>query len=742
MSKKKQQKRKSGRPASAEPRKGTSAASNVKKAIFPLMTEAPVTDRDAWYRKIFLGLAGFVLLVMVAGGLASGINADDEYQHDYSEKLVQYYATLGRDTSAYYIENGDMHYYGGFFDLVTGAVNESLGLQPTDAAYNDIRHIFNAIFGFLTALFVGLTARNIAGWRAGIAALVLLALSPRFLGHSFMNPKDVPFAAGFAIAFYYLLRLLRQLPSPTWKTFTGLALGIALALATRAGGLLLLGYLGMFMGLHFLANYGWRGIVSEYKTTGRYLLYGLGAIAAGYTLAVLTWPAALRDPLRFPFEALSAFSVLGVKIRVLFMGENLMSDDTAWYYALVWIFRTVPLYVHLGLLLALVFLRGMLKTYGWLPVFMLFFATFFPLGYIIVKNSVLHDGWRHLMFVYPSMVVLITLGWYFFEQKYAGRKQLAYALYGVLALTALEPASFIVRNFQYPYVYFNPIGGGMKGAFGNFETDYWGISVKEAIHWLEKENILSENMPDTIRLGTHYFYNVRRQLSDKYKVKVVYVRYNRRYTEDWDYGIFPSRYIRGAHLRAGTWPNSKTVHVVKANGVPLLAIEKDLTDDALRGEQALQAARWEESIEAFTREVNNHPDNETAWLGLANANINVRNFAASIDAANRALEVAPESENAYFYRGLAQLQQNQLEPAVRDLEAAIAVNDEFYVAHYYLAAVMQTQGNLPKALDYILTAIQINPSFKPAYELAASIYEQQGDTRNAQLYRAAAQRLQ
>lgn len=742
MSKKKQQRRKSGISASAEPRKGASAASSVKKAIFPLMTDVPVTDRDEWYRKIFLGLTGLVLLVMLAGGLTSGINADDEYQHDYSKKLVQYYATLGRDTSTYYIPNGDMHYYGGFFDLVTGVVNESLGLEPADAAYNDIRHLFNAIFGFLTVLFVGLTARNIAGWRAGIAALLLLALSPRFLGHSFMNPKDIPFAAGFAIAFYYMLRLLRQLPQPTWKTLAGLALGIALALATRAGGLLLIGYLGLFMGLHFLANYGWKGIVADYKTTGRYLLYGVGAIAAGYLLAILTWPAALRDPLGLPFEALSAFSVLGIRIRVLFLGDNLMSDSTAWYYALVWIFRTVPLYVHLGLLATLLFLRGMLKTYGWLPVFMLFFATFFPLGYIIVKNSILYDGWRHLIFVYPSMVVLITLGWRFLEQKYAGRKQLAYALYGALALTALEPASFIVRNFQYPYVYFNPIGGGMKGAFGNFETDYWGISVEEAIHWLEEENILSENMPDTIRLGTHYFYNVRRQLSDKYKVKVVYVRYNRRYTEDWDYGIFPSRYIRGAHLRAGAWPNSKTVHVVRANGVPLLAVEKDLTDDALQGEQALQAAQWEESIGAFTREVNNHPDNEVAWLGLANANINVRNFTAAIDAANRALEVAPESENAYFYRGLANLQQNQLEPAVRDLEAAISVNDEFYVAHYYLAAVMQTQGNLPRALEYIQTAIRVSPSFKPAYELAASIYEQQGDTRNAQLYRAAAQRLQ
>lgn len=683
-----------------------------------------------------------VLVVMIAGGLVSGINGDDEFQHDYSEKLVQYYATMGADTSAYYIEKGNMHYYGGFFDLATGVVNESLGLGPTDLAYNNIRHIFNAILGCLAVFFVGMIVRDIAGWRAAILALALMALSPRFLGHSFMNPKDIPFAAGFAVSLYYMLRLLRQMPRPSWGALTGLALGIALALATRAGGLLLAGYLGLFMGLHFLGKYGWKGIVAEPKQVGRYALYGVGVLLASYVLALLTWPAALRDPLHFPFEALSAFSELGIKIRVLFMGDSVMSDDTGWYYPVVWILLTVPLYIHLGLILALVFLRGLLKTFGWLPVFMVFFAFVFPLFYILIKNSVLHDGWRHLNFVYPGLVATVALGWYYAERRFSGQRQMRYALYGLLALTALESTAFIARNFQYPYVYFNPVAGGMKGAFGEFETDYWGVSVKQAIDWLKKEQILTENMQDTVVLGTTFFYNTSRQLYGNYKVRVKYVRFNRRYTEDWDYGIFPSRFIRGTHLREGTWPNSKTVHTVNANGVPLLAIEKDMEDNAFRGEAALKATQYAEAVRAFSTEVQNYPDNEAAWLGLANARINTGDYPGAIEAASRALEVAPENENAYFYRGLAHMQQNQAAEAVQNLQSAVTVNDEYYVAYYYLAAMMQAQGNLVQALEYVLTAIDINPGFRAAYELAANIYEQQGDTRNAQLYRSAAQRLQ
>ena len=61
------------------------------------------------------------------------------------------------------------------------------------------------------------------------------------------------------------------------------------------------------------------------------------------------------------------------------------------------------------------------------------------------------------------------------------KKTIIYALWGLLTLTALDPALFIVRNTHYPYIYFNPIGGGLGGAFGNYETDYWGVGIRQAL---------------------------------------------------------------------------------------------------------------------------------------------------------------------------------------------------------------------------------------------------------------------
>lgn len=43
----------------------------------------------------------------------------------------------------------------------------------------------------------------------------------------------------------------------------------------------------------------------------------------------------------------------------------------------------------------------------------------------------------------------------------------------------------MVRLHPYEAVYFNrTVGGGLSGAHGRFETDYWGHSFKEGVRWL------------------------------------------------------------------------------------------------------------------------------------------------------------------------------------------------------------------------------------------------------------------
>jgi tetratricopeptide (TPR) repeat protein len=723
-------------------KKGADAPSAAAKQQALAGPSAPTSPQDGKLKKIFGFSVLAIFLITTVLAINSGINGDDEYQVDYSNKLVDYYGSFGADKEALYIEKGNMHYYGGFFDLLTGMVNNALGFDEFDTGYHNVRHFFNGLFGILAMFFVGLLVRELAGWRAAILALWLIFLSPRFLGHSLMNPKDIPFAAGFAVSLYYMIRLLRSMPRPHWKTALGLALGMALALATRAGGLLLFAYLGLFAGLDFLFKYGFSGLTKNTKELLQYLVYGLGAIIVSYILAILTWPAALADPFGHPLAALTEFSKLGVKIRLLFMGENVMSDDTAWYYAPLWIAKTIPLYALIGFIGSFFFLISWLKKFGRTETLLLFFAALFPVIYVIYKDSILHDGWRHLMFVYPSIIVLAALFWVELEKRVLNQKFALYAVSGVLLLTALEPTVFIARNYNIPYVYFNPIGGGLSGAYGNYETDYWGVSVKEAIEWLDKEGIIGENMQDTVVLGTTFYFPLSRQTRAQYdKVKLKYVRFNSRYNEDWDYGIFPSRYIRSEHLKSGSWPNSKSVFSFSANGVPLLSVEKNETRNAYLGQQAVKQRQWAQAIQYFQEEVKAHPDNEQAWIGLANASLNTGQADAALNAANEALKAAPEVEAALLYKGMAHLNKQENQEAILAFQHATRVNDEYFAAYYYMALAYDQNGNVQQALDAVQKAIEANPRFRGAYTLAADLLDKSGQSEKAAQYRKAAQSI-
>ena len=50
-------------------------------------------------------------------------------------------------------------------------------------------------------------------------------------------------------------------------------------------------------------------------------------------------------------------------------------------------------------------------------------------------------------------------------------------------------------------VYFNELEGGVKNAYGNYETDYYMNSIKPCADWLKK-NVL-ENSKDTLIIGSN-----------------------------------------------------------------------------------------------------------------------------------------------------------------------------------------------------------------------------------------------
>lgn len=523
-----------------------------------------------------------MLVLMVFLSLDYGITWDEWIQNHYGRLILKYLMSGGQAKDCFtFFET--QKFYGGLFDTLSGMLYVPLFLGGDFKEYIrypvqldiilphlfDTRHALNALFGFMAILWTGLLAQRAAGWRAGCIALTLLFFSPRFFGNCMNNPKDIPFAATYIFSVYYLVRFLQEFPKPPIKTALGLALGIALSINIKAGGMLLLCYLYLLGAL----NTGY-ALLRKQKVNWLYLAGILFLIsAAGYLGGMLFWPYGLENPFKNPVLALQAFSKFsGARGLLLFDGRMIPLGQTPWYYLPKWILISTPFSVLTGCLFFTIPFIAMFKKFSRKAVGIIVFSAAFPLLHILYQKSIVYDSWRHVLFVYPPLVILSALGWeYLFQNFKTALPKIALA--SVLGFELAFPLGWMVRNHPNEYVYFNGLVGGLRGAFGKYETDYWGNSLRAASEWLADYHQKSGNQKriliraDGEPISSGYYLT---QL-----LKAQFIFYDPAKPDEWDYYLSLSRGISPEKLQAGEWPPPGTVHTVNAGGAPLCAIIKN-----------------------------------------------------------------------------------------------------------------------------------------------------------------------
>lgn len=715
-----------------------------KSGLLSKFSKYPVhtSEHDGLYKKIFRGLSAFMLLSMILLSLKSGINSDDKMQNEYEQKLMAYYTSGGKDKSALDLPKTKMHFYGGMFEVLTGVTNSILGSDKiSEARYHKVRHVWNAIFGFFAMFFVALCAKEVAGWRAAIIALLFAFLSPRLLGHSLMNPKDIPFATGYIMSLYYMIRLWRELPKAKWSTIGGMSLAIGVAVGVRAGGLLVIAIFGLFTAIDFIFKYGFIGIFQQFDKTLAYLKATLIPIFVGLGIAIIFWPYAMANPVENIGNAMAELSKYGVNIRLLFDGGMVYAQALPWTYLPKWVMYTIPIFALIGFPMFFALAFKIFKKHATVPLLALTFSAIFPFVWVIAQEATLYDGWRHLIFPYTAMLVLIAVAWNSLLDLFTSNKTVTYAVAGVLALTAIEPAIFILRNLSFPYIYFNPVAGGMKGAFGNFETDYWATSIKQGVEWMEDEGILSDNMDKPIVIASNFTYNLDqyvRKYTRAKNVKTVYVRYRQRYDKEWDYGLFQSRFVDGTRLRNKTWPTSNNLHSITSNGVPILSILQEKSNKyAAKGVKALKAKDYNSAISYLQQEIAVCPDNEIALHSMANAYMNMGDLPNAIKYVEETYKLDPENIQAMNIHGLYLMNTGKKSEAYAKFKRLTEIQEKFPLGFYYMGVIDMDANRLDKAFEMAKQAVTVNNKFKPAYELAAKILDKKGQPQNAQKYREA-----
>ena len=123
-------------------------------------------------------------------------------------------------------------------------------------------------------------------------------------------------------------------------------------------------------------------------------------------------------PIKNFFIVLSNLSKFDVEIYNLYMGNYINAKSLPWHYTLVWQLITIPIvYLILFLMGFLLVVYRFVKRLKQIEnedfwrgnnelLDLIFLATYLiPIFLIIIFNSTLYDGWRHLYFIYPSFLL-------------------------------------------------------------------------------------------------------------------------------------------------------------------------------------------------------------------------------------------------------------------------------------------------------------------------------------------------
>jgi Tfp pilus assembly protein PilF len=717
---------------------------SLKKLFF--RTESPL------FRLAFFATALALFLAIPILSLDAGLSGDDEKHYAHAAKVYRYFTE--DDPSALNDPVNKLNYYGQSFDFFTYLLIRLFNLE--ESAY-EARHVMVAISGAAAILFTALLVRLFAGYAGGWLAMVVMFFSPPFLGHAFNNPMDVPFALGNIFTLYHLILFLRKLPAISLRSALWIALGIGWTIGIRIGGLLLVPYLFFFSGLYLLVH-KWPWNLFSFRWWG-FALKGLGILVgislSGYLLSLLTWPYALQDVINNPIQAFKIMTNIQVSIRVLYDGLVQWSDNLPWHYIPKNVLLTVPVIVLAGWVASLSTWIIDRKEANGFWYFMLWFTVLFPVIFIIYRKSNVYGGWRHMLFIYPSMVALSAVALNSLARRMRNTR-LRYGALLVLAAGLFHPFRHVIVNHPNTYIYFNELSGGINRTYGKYETDYYASSLRPATDYFIKTILPQlENAPGKpVRVVSNSTigYYFRNHID---RVQSFYSRYYDRGNHDWDYAILYCNYIHPYQLTHGLWPPKNTVHEIKVDDVVVAAIVERKNRDDYLGASLMAEGMREQDREKLDRAriylenaVAYDPNNEAACLELGNIYSAFLRFDDARSTMDHLLEIYPEYDKALNIKGYTYLIESEaygdpalIDEAIRIISQAVQSNYKFYSGYYNLGLCYGMKDDRDNAEYNLRQAIRYNGKFKAAYEKLAELYDYYGETELAERAKEQARRL-
>ena len=385
--------------------------------------------------------------------------------------------------------------------------------------YFHVRHYFNhLIFLISNFYFFLLVKQRFNNWFFGLLGALFLFLSPRIYAESFYNQKDIIFMSFFIINLYYGVLFLKK---PSIKNSLLFSVSTAFSVDIRVMGILLPPIILFFVLLKNFNN-------KKYKIFPGIVFY----LFLTPIFIFLFWPYLWSDPLGNFIEVFKSLSNYNWDGYVFYLGEYYKSSNIPWHYIFVWISISTPIFYLIFFVYGFVnytirFKNRLLKLsednnendlWKGEPELqdLVYYITFIsPLFIVIILNSTLYSGWRHLFFVYPLLLIIALNGFYLIYISYFKKRILLLSV--LTSLFLLNISYEMINSHPYQNVFFNFISG--KNVEKKFEMDYWGLSNKQAF-----EYILKNESKETILIGSASpisLINSKEILSSNHKKRII-----------------------------------------------------------------------------------------------------------------------------------------------------------------------------------------------------------------------------
>lgn len=642
------------------------------------------------------------ILVYAASG--AGISCDEILHYDHSVDVYNYFATGGTDKSALETPVTNLKYYGQSYDNFVTFVTKWIGIEDVYS----FRNIMSALMGGLVILVTALFAVRTRNLRTGLLTILLLAITPAFIGHSFNNLKDIPFAFGYISGIIVMLRYLnRNMPEITDGVL--LMLTMAFCISIRAGGIILICYLYLFLFVKWAIQY-FRGE----RIGTRVIIINLAAVtiissAAYFLSAVFLWPFALQDPFNNILTSYRVMAHFPSTFRQLFEGEMVWSDHMPWYYILKSMAITIPVLVLSGLLIFFILIRRALTRNNLLIYFSLLFSLIFPLIFVMISRSNLYSSWRQFLFLYPVVVILAAAGLDML-MEFTRSKILVAGILCLMIFLSIHPLKFMIANHPYEYIYHNEFAGGTRGAYGNYELDYYYVSHKEASEWLtDYLEKYKPGIPQKIMAAFPVDWFFR----ENSNIKVSSGRYEERSMLDWDFFIAVNRYVSAHQIKTGIFPPKNAIHVIYTDSVPVCAVLQRQSKNDLEGYKALTDGRYDEAIQLFKQVSGPHCDDEMILYNYGAALYFNGQKEEAYAELGRALQLNPSSEPVLMFLGNIAVNEKKYDSAISYYRQVINTNLKYFEAYVALAELIAVT-DLIEARKLLRECLMLNPSYRPA----------------------------